>query len=383
MSVWNGVIFLVALLCATTSAADPERAAPAPPVNEAVRRPLTVPLPPEVTAAAQSGVQLRRWSQSAFQRGLLNLGDHLEHLSAAEEAEVRLVAIEAKDTDNPTPELRQALQPRIDALRLAVQQMAAFRQPAAANWEADLRLGQYVLAQAEEEAAGLVGDRSAVMVAKGVQQHWAQAHYARRVFDARFLGHATPSEVTQAITFLNISPVRKREALQRTVSQMKQWQRTGAGIGRADRTLDAQLQLALWDVESRGSQTSASELRRGLVEADRLTARLFDVQREFHQHGTASLADLSRSWQTRRQVHLLANWVALPLPDQRTEALDRSSRELTHLAAGVKDHRGRMAADVEYVRLLGLLHVVDRDELRDRRVASSATNERDDATLPK
>lgn len=367
--IWSGVVVLVAVLCSSARAADAILQAPAPPSELSSSQAAQALLPArKVMADAQSGIRLRQSSQSAFQRGLLPLSDHLEHLAAMEEDGIRRATADASAAGNNRLALRQALQPRIDALQLAVRQMSAFRQPAAANWEADLLLGKYVLAQAEEEAAALTNDRSAVRAAKSDQQKWAQAHYARRVFDARILGHATPSAVAQAVTFLNVAPGWKRQVLHDTAAQTQVWQQVQAGIGRKDRVLDARLQVALWNVESRGVQTSPSELRYGLIEADKLTAELFDTQREYVRHGTATLADLSRTWQTRRQVHLLSNWVELPFSVDKLTALDRSLQDLSHVAMAVTDHRGRMAADVEYVRLLNQMHATDRLEVQPKSV---------------
>jgi hypothetical protein len=103
-------------------------------------------------------------------------------------------------------------------------------------------------------------------------------------------------------------------------------------------------------------------LQRGLIDTDKITAELFEVQREYVRHGTATLADLSRTWQTRRQVHLLSNWVELPFPTENQATLHRSLQDLNRVAMAVIDHRGRMAADVEYVRLLNRMHAADRIE---------------------
>lgn len=360
--IWNGVIVLVAILCSTVSAVETVASAPAPP-SELTSRHVSRSEPPrEIVLAVQSGIQLRRQSQISFQRGLMPLTDYLEHLAAAEESAVRSAVATTPSTAQRRTALREALQPRIDGLRLAVRQMSAFRQPAAANWEADLLLGKYVLAQAEAEAAGLLGDRTAERAAAMAQQHWAREHYARRVFDSHILGHATQSELAQAVTFLNVSPQWKRTTLQSTVDVMQRWQQVGAGIGREDRTLNARLQMVLWDVESRSSQTEPAVVQRELIAADQLSARLFQVQKQYWHHGTATLADLSRTWQTQRQLQLLARWIELPLPVESQQSWTRSLDELAVIARAETDHRGRNAADVEYVHLLGHMHRADQAE---------------------
>lgn len=358
LKTWNGVIVLFAILCSTVSAS--ETVAPAPPAELTPRRLQKAEPPREIALAVRSGTELSRQSQQSFLRGLLPLSDHLEHLAAAEEAAVRWVVTSIPSTESRRPALRQALQPRIDALRLAVRQMSGFRQPAAANWEADLLLGKYVLAQAEAETAALMGDRSAERSAATAQQYWAREHYSRRVFDSRYLGHATPSDLAQAVTFLNLSPKWKRQALQSTVDVMQGWQRAGADIGREDRTLNARLQMVLWDVESRGSHTSAAIIQRELIAADQLSTRLFQVQKDYWQHGTATLAELSRTWQTQRQLHLLSQWLDQPLSRESQQSWSRSLDDLSAIAQSEKDHRGRLAADVEYVHLLKYMHRVDQ-----------------------
>ncbi len=363
---WCGMVVLAAILSSTLRAADPDAngpprkllSAPMPP-RESVSPSKTVLNPP--STPSMTGATLRNQSQPAFHRGLLPLTDLLEHLSLAEEADVRWVMSTQPLESAPSSQLLlSAVQPRIDALRLAVRRMEAFRQPAAANWQADVLLGKYVLAEAEEEAAKLSGDRGGEARAMRIESAMAIAHYQQRVFDARILGHATLPDVTRAISFLNIDSTRKRQTLQRAVGTTQRWNAKGAGIGRSDQVLNASLQLALWDAEPRSPQVDESTVKRGLTEADRLTAQLFATQRTYYSHGTATLADLSRAWQTRRQVHLLADVVGTTLPVASPVSYQQDLRELHQLASAVQDRRGRLASDVEFVHLLNHLHAGDR-----------------------
>lgn len=362
---WCGIVVLAAIMSSTTMAADapsttPPTAsehAPVPPTDAA---PLPIRFGSKVSAPLATGAPLRRYSEQAFHRGLLPLTDLLEHLAVAEEMDVRRVTVELPEDSVPSSTaVLSALQPRLAALRVAVRQMEAFRQPAAANWHADLLLGKYVLAQAEEEAARFAGDSAKVDQTIRAQSSLAMEHYERRVFDARILGHASLPEVTRAVSFLNINPTQKRLRLQQAVGTTQRWNAVGSGIGRTDRVLESQLQVAMWDAEPRTTKPDEATLRRGLVDADRLSSQLFAKQQEYYAHGTATLADLSRAWQTRRQVHLLADWVNAPLPTLSPSSHARELRELTGIAESIHDRRGRHASDVEYVRVLRSLHATD------------------------
>ncbi len=355
---WCGIVVLAAIMSPTMHAAEPVSAPVKPASKDAASSPQkrSSGAPGTITGAG-----LRNRSQQAFSRGLLPLTDHLEHLAAAEEADLRRVmTTSSADTAPSSAALLSALQPRVNALRSAVRQLEAFRQPAAANWQADLLLSKYVLAQAEEETSLIAGDIPAADHAGRTQSRVAIEHYQQRLFDARVLGHASLSEVTRAVSFLNIDPTRKRQALVHAVGATQRWNAVSSGIGRTDRVLDAQLQVALWDAEPRPAKTDETAIRQGLIDADQLSSRLFATQRQYFAHGTATLADLSRAWQTRRQVHLLADMVQTTLPTTGRVSYERDLKELTHLAAAARDERGRNASDLEYVRLLQNLHVGDR-----------------------
>ena len=363
---WYGiVVVLAAIISPTARAADPI-------VKPSTQPPTSAPTPPRETipppkrAAIRSasvvttGALLRSQSQQAFHRGLLPLTDLLEHLAAAEEADVRWVLSTLPSDSAPSSQaILSAIQPRIESLRFAVRHMEAFRQPAAANWQADVLLGKYVLAEAIEEAARLSGDHEAIGRAVGIESAIAIKHYQQRIFDAKILGHATLPDVTRAVSFLNIDPTRKRRVLQQAIGTTQRWNAMAAGIGRSDQVLNASLQVALWDAEPRSSQLNDAVLQHGLTEADRLATQLFSTQRSYYSRGTATLADLSRAWQTRRQVHLLADVVGTPLPDNSPNSYQRDLNELQNLAVAIQDRRGRNATDVAYVHLLSHLHAGD------------------------
>lgn len=369
-SQWCGIVVLAAIMSPTLQAADrgqqdqPKEAASAP-----------VPPSDTITVSKQAvrpaylvGASLRNLSQQAFHRGLLPLTDLLEHLALAEEADLRHVLSTVSEASAPLPQLLQpALQPRVDALRQAVRHMEGFHQPAAANWHADLLLGKYVLSQAEAEVGRLTGSTEATARAMRVESAMALAHYQQRIFDARILGHASLPEVTRAISFLNIDPTRKRRALQQSVRSTERWNSAGAGIGRTDRVLEASLQVALWDAEPRSSTPDEVVVKRGLSEAERLTTHLFATQRRYYSHGTATLADLSRTWQTRRQVHLLADFVGTAITESSPASYERDLNDLRRLASSVQDRRGRIAGDVEFVQLLHYLHAGDQIRTTDVR----------------
>ncbi len=356
---WCGIVVLAAIISPTAQAAEPE-SAPKPPqssttASEHVAKPSLSPV--------MTGAVLRNSSQQAFHRGLLPLTDLLEHLALAEEADIRSVtATEPAESTPSTQSLLKAVQPRVQALRQVVRHLESFRQPAAVNWQADVLLAKYILTEAETEVAKLTGDRAAATAAVQTETTLAKAHYHQRVFDAQILGHASVPEVTRAVVMLNVDPTRKRQALQRAVGTTQRWNTMGAGIGRSDQVLQASLQVALWDAQPRSPTLDEPAVKRGLADADRLTARLFAKQRTYFTHGTATLSDLSRTWQTRRQVHLLADAVGVSFPVDTHDTFRRDLDTLTTSAAKVTDRRGRHGSDVEYVHLLTHLYAGDRSE---------------------
>lgn len=290
--------------------------------------------------------QLRRESNSAFERGLLPVVDFLDHHSAAEE--VRLQHLH--DPSDPVA-IRLAMQPRREALRMAVEQMERFHQPAAASWSADLLLLRHALAQADLQAALWTADRKSISRQSRETQTLAWQHYRQRVIDARFLGHGSLLQLMDSVALLQLSPPAEIAYRQQTLGTLEHWARQGAGIGRSDAVRRAGLDLANAQLQIRDVSLPREALPRFLA-ADRLASELFADQQRYLSHGTASLSDLSRSWRLRRQIHDQALWVDMDLPASARDSMSHDLQTLEQLARQTLDRRGRVASDVLYVEVL-------------------------------
>lgn len=300
--------------------------------------------------AARTAARLRAESRLQFRRGLLPLPDYLEHLAGAFAAESSWEdATAAAETDGKRRPSR-ALQARIAALQEAADWLQQFQQPAAANWEADLALARLTLVRARGAAAAQAGNAAVGAQLSQEETALALAHYQRRWFDARILGHASSPALVHAAAFLNIAPEQRQRLLTGAVATTARWNRAGAEIGRQDQLLAAQFDLALFQLPPAGSQATVNE--RTLAEADRLASALFAARLDYYRRGTASLADLSRSWQLHRHLHLQAESVGAAIPTDWRRARSRDLATLGQLADAVVDLRGRNASDVTFVRLL-------------------------------
>jgi len=302
-----------------------------------------------VTASLSAGDvvdQLRRESNSAFERGLLPVVDFLDHYSAAEEVRLQHLS----DPSDPAA-IRRAMQPRREALRNAVQQMERFHQPAAASWSADLLLLRHALAQTDLQLAIWTGDRQHVAALSQQTQSLAWQQYQQRVFDAQFLGHGSLLQLMDSAALLQLPPATEIAQRKRVLGTLEHWEQQGAGIGRSDAVRQASVELAKTQLQIRDVRLPREALPR-FIAADRLARDLFADQQQYVTHGTASLSDLSRSWRLRRQIHDQALWLDMELPAASRQALGEDLVQLEILSQQIRDRRGRVASDLLYVQVL-------------------------------
>jgi hypothetical protein len=328
-----------------------------------------------LAAAARSSRELREESVDSFNRSLLPLTDHLEHLSATYEAETRAAYEQALrqggtvggyETNQPpqlSPQdqrklLQPVLQARLGALQDAVNRLVEFRQPASVGWEADVALARFALNQAQLETARITGQRLPAAQFAAADQQLAADHYWKRLADAN-VGLASVPAVLQAVSLLNVAPEVRRNFYQRAADQTAVWASVGAGIGRPDAVTQADLDLNWLGAYSQRGQTQRTVNEQRWKESDQLAQTLFQQRLEFYPKGTATLGDLSRAWATRQHMHQIARDLNVPVPEASQHEQTRNLKTLQNAAAATIDRRGRHAADVTYVRLLAELKATE------------------------
>ncbi len=245
---------------------------------------------------------------SAFRRGLLPFADYVAHVESV-----------ASGLGN---DASAAFRATIYAD--AERRLAAFRQPAAEGWAADLAEARFQLARSRGATSSQLNSL-------------ARRAVALREADLRF-GIASP--VALAETIVRVMPeegdpatAEQRAAMERTVRRCHAEQ-LRLGVGRSD-------QLALSRIRSGEVQGLAA-----VVLAD----RAFEEAVRYQRLGTASLFDVTRAFVVAREV-----LNALP-EGERFAAVDRLGtlrRRLESAAGSVRDPRGRNEADVRLaLRLL-------------------------------
>lgn len=333
-----GLIGLISLAAALGASSTPERVEP---------------------RSARLAAELRSESRRSFERGLMPLPDYLESLAVVEAAMLHRVDVDVDARPWPAVnprDVERALAPRLNDLRAAVARLKAFRQPAAEGYTADLALAEYALRDAELQAAYLTGTTPAVPRLSAAREQTAVEHYRRRLFDYKYLGHASLPSLAAAATMLNVSPHWKLQVRQTAVARTRAWSQAGAGIGRSDRVTSAALDLAADETQFHDAALSVDHLAELYRQADQFAEQLQAEQQQFFERGTASLSDLTRSWQWRWQLQSRALRQEIPVAEAAQASLDAELATLKRRARQVTDLRGRMRADVLRVELLGELH---------------------------
>lgn len=339
----------------------PRPNAPTPAAREAVPPPRPQ-LPQQVLTQAR---ELEEQSTQAFQRGLLPLTDYLEHMRTVYEVE-RRDAIDRQDRRA----LLNAAQANVARLNLAAEQLAAFRQPAAEGWEADVMLARAAAAEASGELATVNGNRSEAELAKQKFQEFAWRHLQAVEFDRRVLGLSSLPTMVTAITMAagdqSGADLERKSELQRyMVLTTEQWNVAGAGIGRDDAVSEAraeeaatQAKLALITKDMPGF---ASEIAR----AEQAALKLFSERLDYYRNGTASLSDLTQTMLLRSRIQNLASSVdGIDMQPIRTR-WEQDLRELTSIADSIQDRRGRNQADVLFVNVLNQMNQASPVHQRD------------------
>jgi hypothetical protein len=289
------------------------------------------------------------------------LGDYLEQTTLVTRVEVMSAAANAAGA-------APALQRQVDRLRDVRDALTRFNQPASRGWSADLALAEWSLANAELELAIETGNIVARQAAADRRREWASVHYQRREQDAD-IGIAPLSALSQAEQLLvdssgsaeerNVRAAGYRLRVDDAVAATTHWRDRDAGIGRADRVLQARVSARLARLIQVDHDGTASIDPGSLNAADADLRELFSTQLEFHQHGTAGVYDLARTWATWRELHQAAADTPDLIAREQSVEREHALRQLQAVAENTGDRRGRHAADVSFVGLLVRLNDID------------------------
>ncbi len=348
----------------------PYEAAPARPLDEASIAPQSIP--PSESEPSQRGIRslaalrskLGDQSRLNYDRSLLTLTDHLENLALNETAAVR--ELPRHSGSSPWPEvapddLQRALEPRLRELRRVVAQLAAFRQPAAIGADADLHLARYVLVDAQIQAARITGEAGALPRLLAERQTQAERLVTQRRFDYHILGTASLTQLSDALSLLNLTPREEGQLRTAAQRQFEAWRSAGAGIGRNEALPLARYARAEAMVRDGADRDSLTLIAYGLLEGEDALLTTWDDQWRRLPQGTAAWHELTRTWQRRWQLHQAAPRYGLVFPEDHAERLDRDLEQLQARAATVRDRRGRITPDLLRIDMLVELRRAERE----------------------
>jgi len=334
----------------------------------------------DVDAAAAARVRglagrLQRESQAAFDRGLLGLRDHGEHVASATALQTQLAALQN------APALRDAaLRAEVDLWERNALRLAQLQQPAARGWGSDVLLARVYAARAR--LAVSVAERNAPAVARHSQELevLTEQHVQSRRMDYQD-GLASVTEMTDAILLRagatppgSGSGQRLREgqaALRELVDRAAPLQSDRFAPG-ATEMLYARLQLARLEGREASLRGDSQRATAALGAAQTISDEWFESLRANLTRDTGSLYDLGQAWNTRQSLRADSRGPEAIMAARRVD-LDRDRRDLSEAMQSVVDLRGRRAADVAYVEAIGVLQ-----DLRDqeRRELAEAPQER-------
>lgn len=292
-------------------------------------------------------VQLEQQSESAFLRGLMPLSDYLRYLNMAREARLA-------NPDLSSAEQQQAWEIYRGRIANVLPTLEQFRQPASANWAAEVELARFALLRTDERLASFASGEP-TPASGALTQAATQRLLSQREFDY-FLGIASVSDVAYARDrFLAAHETNLEDRIQlfeRAISRMQSWNQQGAGIGRSDQLLELQVYHASLQLEQTLASGDAAAVETQLSRVQQMSHRHFQQTHEYVQQGTAPLHDLTRSLTIRQSLKTLQESLSPESTRQTDEQFERDWQALQRMAVSISDTRGRMAADLTAIHLL-------------------------------
>ena len=254
----------------------------------------------------------------------------------------------------------------------AFERLRAFNQPASEGWQGDTILAELALTEAQARLADARGDNYSAANLRAHSADLAEEHFQQRKFDYTLGIASLPMMAYAARLSADTAMVgargprvsalnqQKSQYLDLVLAQTQVWSDAQSGIGREDRVITARLGLDRTTLDSALAAQPPALTRESVSRASQDFAELFDQQREFHRHGTASLYDMAATWVAWHDVHHRAAETAPEtLDDAEVAQRGAALQELQSLASDVQDLRGRNAPDVAFVQLAGRLDGLD------------------------
>lgn len=305
-------------------------------------------------------------SRSAFVRGLLPVEDYAERLNGARE-----LALAAIDADDRTARVA-VMQKHAVMWEEAVERLRRFQQPASQGWDADLAYAQMMQATSQLNIAKATGNDAQGRAAIARRADFAQRQFEQRLADLD-IGRATLAQLAESFSQFRQTAgdaatkeltvpddARLDERLERAGGEVQtrvaNLREQPAGVSRRDALQRIQYELSLTAADESVRHENEREVTSRTTDAYQAAARMSSTQQRVYPEGTATLADLTRSWRLRRD----ANERLRPDDDQsRATAFDAEMKaelaRLVSLAGTIADRRGRNEADVVFVRSLNVL----------------------------
>jgi len=322
----------------SASQAEPEVS----PSNRPEKPPETRYSPEQIQRIRQSAASLADSSFDAFRRGLMTLHDHIDQLELAANAEYRLAT---------TPSDQVAVAGlHLQRMHRIERALAAFDQPNAEGSLADLFLARALEAQAEYDLATAAGQTTAAEFAALRARRLAERHLVERRFDSS-LGIASLPVLLHAEMLTPDGAARSRELLSNLVRQTRRWNELGAGIGRADKLLEAEFELTRLDFFT-AFDSPSQNVQPSLLAAREISQRLFEQKVSYYRNGTAGLHEIARAWNNMQQIVEYASSLEEGVSPETLQRSRQNLNQIVALARSRQDRGGRIAADITYISLL-------------------------------
>jgi len=360
---------------------QPQQPEPDNTQSAAFEAPPRKPAPPNGSASKENPAKFRRMTKlaaeierlsgQAFHRALMDLDDYSAQLNVA--LQLRLAA--ADFGRNPQALRRAAFQNRAEALQAASVRTEQLQQPGAAGWASETAYSKLLASTSAADWAKSRGEHLQ-------QQTWVQQSrkFAKQLLSFRGWDHqfgltgdrqlnqakaqVVRTDANAAGKKANAAKLaRLKETLNSHVARMQTGQThglrpVGKGNTRPDQLHAAKFQLLRTTGQMELAAGRKQNARDAFLAADRQAVSEFRQLLKFHRTGTSGLADLTRNWRERKDVHQQLRDAGYEIPIAHWRDRQRDLRKLGKIAAQTLDRRGRAAADVAVVQGLMQLEKV-------------------------
>lgn len=318
------------------------------PEKKAIPKSLAAPIGPNRNFGNLPG-RLERASADAFNRGLMPLESRLRYLALARDA--RLSVSEISDE-----EVLAIWQGYRSQLAEMVPRIQSLNQPASGGWASELLLAQYALARADQQLAMVAGDEIAMDQSALALKSIAHKLYNQRRTDYSF-GLATIGDVAFAkerlLAASNYDEAGRVDVIESAIATQSRWNSKGAEIGRKDRLLESQLTKDFILFQDSLKSGDPEKIAGKMAILNSTAHQHFQTTLKYFRNGTAPLHQLTNSMFVRQRLQQLSKEFPELENKEETANFERDWNALRDVAANVSDTRGRNAADLLAIQVLG------------------------------